>query len=129
MNSQNCKRCYINSRIRYFVYKSNVIHTVTRKPENCINALIHSRYFYSAFSSSPLLLTGAPDDSIDTVSELTCRSTTGNCERRTCPRSLYVVARVGFEPANLWTQGTKLTTEPPHLIYIIYIRVIHHAWE
>src|SRR6218665_796095 len=39
----------------------------------------HSRYFYST-SSSPLLLRGAPDYGIDTVSELTRRSATGNCE-------------------------------------------------
>ena len=25
----------------------------------------------------------------------------------------YVVARVGFEPATLWTQGTELITRPP----------------
>ena len=25
----------------------------------------------------------------------------------------YVAARVGFEPATLWTQGTEPTTEPP----------------
>jgi len=50
--------------------------------------LIHSLlYFYSA-SSSPLLLRGAPDYSIDTVSELTSQSATSNCEWRTCPRSL-----------------------------------------
>jgi len=28
----------------------------------------------------------------------------------------YVVARVGFEPATLWRQGPKLTTEPPRPI-------------
>src|SRR6218665_205076 len=28
-------------------------------------------------------------------------------------RGLYVAARVGFEPATLRTQGTKLTTDPP----------------
>ena len=39
--------------------------------------LIHSGYFCSA-SSSPLLLGGAPDYGIDTVSELTCRSATGD---------------------------------------------------
>jgi len=49
---------------------------------------IHSGYFYGA-SSSPLLLRGAPDYSIDTVSELTRQSTTGNCEWRTCPRFLH----------------------------------------
>ena len=25
----------------------------------------------------------------------------------------YMAARVGFEPATLWTQGNELTTEPP----------------
>jgi len=34
------------------------------------------------------LFRSAPDYSIDTESELTRRSTTGNCEWRTCPRSL-----------------------------------------
>jgi len=53
-----------------------------------IHSFIHSGYFYSA-SSSPLLLRGAPDYSIDTVSELTRRSATGNCEWRICPRSLH----------------------------------------
>src|SRR6218665_2492363 len=47
-------------------------------------------YYYISYgaSSSPLLLRGAPDYGIDTVSELTLRSATGNCEGRTCPRSL-----------------------------------------
>jgi len=48
----------------------------------------HSGYFYSA-SSSPLLLRGAPNYSIDTVSELLGWIATGNCEWRTCPRSLH----------------------------------------
>jgi len=34
-------------------------------------SIIYSGYFYSA-SSSPLQVRGAPDYSIDTVSELTC---------------------------------------------------------
>jgi len=42
-------------------------------------SFIHSRYFYSA-SSSSLLLRGTPDYSIDTVPELTRWSATGNCE-------------------------------------------------
>ena len=41
--------------------------------------IIHSSYFYSA-SSNALLLRGAPDYSIDTVSKLTCRSATGSYE-------------------------------------------------
>ena len=39
-------------------------------------------------TSSPLLLRGAPDYSIYTVTELTRQSTNGNCEWRTCQRSL-----------------------------------------
>ena len=50
-------------------------------------SFIHSGYFYSA-SSCALLLRGAPDYSIDTVSELTRRSATCNYEWRTCPKSL-----------------------------------------
>ena len=30
----------------------------------------------------------------------------------------YVAARVAFEPATLRTQGTELTTEPPHPTFI-----------
>ena len=56
---------------------------------------IHSRYFYSA-SSSPLLLRGAPDYSIYTMSELTRRSTTGNYEWRTCPRFLHSKTLIKF---------------------------------
>src|SRR6218665_120267 len=73
-------------------------------------SFIHSGYFYNA-SSSPLLLRGAPDYSIDTASELTRQSTTGNCERRTCP------ARVRFKPATLRTEDTKLTIKPTHQMY------------
>ena len=53
-----------------------------------ITEFIHSGYFYVA-SSSPLLLRGTPDHSTNTVLELTCQSTTGNCEWRTCPRTLH----------------------------------------
>src|SRR6218665_222247 len=44
-----------------------------------VHSLIHSGYLYSA-SSSPILLRGAPDYSIDTVSELIRRSARGNCQ-------------------------------------------------
>ena len=30
-------------------------------------------------------------------------------------QGLYVAARVEFEPANFWTQGTKPTTESPRV--------------
>jgi len=44
-----------------------------------IRSFIHSGQFYSA-SSNPLLLGGVPDYSIDTVSELTHQSATGNSQ-------------------------------------------------
>src|SRR6218665_1896261 len=46
-----------------------------------IHSFLHSGYFYSASSSPlPLLLRGTPDYCTDTVSELTRRSATDNCE-------------------------------------------------
>jgi len=50
-------------------------------------SFINSGYFSSA-SSRALLLRGAPNYIFDTLSELTRRCATGNCERRTCPKSL-----------------------------------------
>ena len=47
-----------------------------------------SNSFIPDISISPLLFRGTPDYSIDTVSELTRWRATGNCQRRTCPRSL-----------------------------------------
>ena len=61
--------------------------SVGSAPIAFIHSFIYSRYFYST-SSSPLLLRGAPDYSINIVSELTCWRTTGNCEWWTCPSSL-----------------------------------------
>ena len=55
-----------------------------------IHPLSHSGYFYSA-SSNPLLLRGAPDYSIDTVSEWTRRSARGKLGN--CPN---VATGVGF---------------------------------
>jgi len=54
-----------------------------------IHSFIHSGYFYGT-SSSPLglLLGGVTDYSFDTVSDLTHRSAKGNCEWRSCRRSL-----------------------------------------
>ena len=49
---------------------------------NYFSQFVHSGYFYCASSR------GAPYYIIDTVLELTCQSATGNCEWRTCPRSL-----------------------------------------
>src|SRR6218665_1452052 len=76
-----------------------------------IESYIHSGNFYSVFSS-PLLLRGAPDYSVDTVWELARRSATGNHESRTFPRSLSG----GFDRATFQTQGGTPTAEPPHSI-------------
>jgi len=70
-----------------------------------VTIFIHSGYFYSA-SSSPLLLRGTLDYRSDTVLELACRSTIGNCEWRTCPLSLH-----GNLDSHLWPIGRKA----PHL--------------
>jgi len=69
----------------------------------------HSEYFYSA-SSSPLLLRGTPPNySIDTVSKLHAEALQATvCDG--LAQGPYVVARVGFEPAAFWMQGTKHTT-------------------
>jgi len=63
---------------------------------------IHSGYFYSA-SSSPLLLRGTPNCSIEHAEALQATVSEG------LTQGPYVVARVGFEPATLWTQGIRLT--------------------
>jgi len=63
--------------------------------------LIHSFYFY--YSSSPLLLRGAPD-----TAQILCQSFTLKRHWSSPPSLLdqghYVVARVGFEPEILRTK-------------------------
>ena len=72
--------------IGYYAQQWPIIHHVMMLSK--CDSFIHSRYSCSA-TSSPLLLRGASDYRIDTVSKLTrSRSATGNCEWRTCPRSL-----------------------------------------
>ena len=53
-------------------FNVSVVEISSRKGQK----VIHSGYFYSASSSLLLLLRGSPVYSIDTVSELTLRSTT-----------------------------------------------------
>src|SRR6218665_657589 len=84
---------------------------------------IPSGYFYSN-SSSPLLLRGAPNYSIDTVLELTCQSATGNCERRTCPKFLHD-GWSGNRTCDPRMQGTELTTERPRPT-VLYALVSQH---
>ena len=47
--------------------------TDNKNTEQSLVRFVHSGFFYYT-SSSPLLFRGAPDYSVDTVSELTCRS-------------------------------------------------------
>src|SRR6218665_581244 len=76
-----------------------------------IQSFVLSGYYYNA-SSSPLLLRGAPDCSIDTVSEL-IREALQATASEGLAKSPYVAARVGFEPSTLRTKDAELTTEPP----------------
>jgi len=62
---------YVCTYVRMYVCMYVCMHV-------CIPSF-HFEYFYSS-SSSPLLLRGAPDYSIDTVLELTRQSATGNSE-------------------------------------------------
>jgi len=96
-----------------------------------ISFSFHSRCFYSA-SSSPLLLRGTPDYSIDTVVELTRWSATGNYEWRLA-QGPFMAARVGFEPATFQTQGTELTTNPHRPTYVcihmyMYVRLCLYSF-
>src|SRR6218665_414592 len=75
-----------------------------------IHSFIHAIYFYSA-SSSPLLLRGTPDYSIDTVSELTRRSATCNCELPKVPTRWLELESNLFR---LGSEGIPPNTEPPH---------------
>ena len=85
---------------------------------------IHSGYFYSA-SSSPLLLRGAPDYSIDSVLELTRQSIIGNCEWRTCPRSLRGswsgVRTCDLLDARHWTYQRATM---PHILVVVMLDVV-----
>jgi len=47
-------------------------------------------HFYSASHSMSQVSKALLTTAIDTVSEFTCRSATGNCKWRTYPRSLLV---------------------------------------
>ena len=82
---------------------------------------IHSGYFYGA-SSSPLLLRGDPDYSIDTVSELTRRSATVQVANTSegLAQGLYVAVTGRFGPA---ISGHKATNLPQihHVPQILYL--------
>jgi len=88
----SCYPCIFLSMLLITITLRNQWITLCSQWQHIINphhhSFIHSsRYFYSA-SSSPPLLRGALDYSIDTVSELTHQSAKGNCEWRSSTRSL-----------------------------------------
>src|SRR6218665_651415 len=91
------------------VFKYSLIHCIFILSEDTIQ-FIHSGYFYSA-SSNPLLLRGAPDYSIVTVSELKHRSATETVSEG-LSQSPYVVAGVGFKISNLRPSGCKAPNLP-----------------
>ena len=68
-------------------------------------------HFYSA-SHGMSLSEALPTIAIDTVSEFTRRSATGNWNWRTCSRSLR-----GFEPATLRSKRIDSTSAPPRLTH------------
>jgi len=70
---------------------------------------IYFGYFYSDSSSLPLL-GGAPDYSVDAVSEFHAEAPRAIASEGLA-QGPYATARVGFEPATLESQGTEL--EPP----------------
>ena len=50
---------------------------------------------------------------MDTVSEFHTEAPQATVSERLA-QGPYVAARVGFKLATIWTQGTELTTKPPH---------------
>jgi len=73
------------------------------------DSFILSGYFYST-SSSPLLLRGAPDCSIDTAR----RSATGDYKWRTCPRHLR--AGLTISHYHLWLELFIQKPLPKHIL-------------
>ena len=87
-----------------------------------LNSFIHSGNFYIA-SSSPLLLRGAPDYSIDTVLELTRQSATGNCECSSCPRSLRSSSSEirTCDPLDAKAPNLPLSHYAPSILNTVYV--------
>src|SRR6218665_2440765 len=85
------------------------------------NIFIHS--FFEAISIAPLAgryySEALPTQNGYCVG-VSRRSAIGNCELRTCPGSLYVAARAGFEPTTLRSRGFYSTKAPPHLTFVSY---------
>ena len=80
-------------------------------PESIL--FIYSGYFYSV-PSSPLLLTGASDYSIDYVSEFHAEAPQATVSERLAQSlSMYVADRARFEPTTLQSKGIDSTNAPP----------------
>jgi len=79
-------------------------------------SFIHSGYFYSA-SSSPLLLRGAPDYSIDTVLELTRWSATGIYELKDLPKAPMwrLTWNLSLRPSGRKAPNLPLSHHAPHI--------------
>jgi len=73
-------------------------------------SFIHSGYFYSA-SSNPLLLRGASNYRIDTVSEFHTEALQATANEGFA-EGQYVAARAGFKPATLKTNGAESINKP-----------------
>jgi len=59
------------------------------------------------------------------------RSVTGNCEWRTCPRSLRGCYRTGFDPMTLRTKGVESTNEqqaPQYFLFLKFIDLFIHLF-
>src|SRR6218665_1251258 len=100
------------SRFRTEVKKTKVGKSEwTQNPADpAVHSFIHSGHFYSA-PSSPLLLRGAPDYSMDTVSEIHAGQATAG---KGLAQGLYVAARAGVEPTTLRLNVIVSTKAPPH---------------
>src|SRR6218665_1349128 len=86
-----------------------------------VHSFIHSGHFYSAPSSS-LLLIGAPDYSTDTVSEFHAEA-----HRQLQIKDLPKAARVGVEPTTLRLKvivSTKAIPHPTHSYVICFVYLV-----
>jgi len=106
MNQRHVSPLYNNN---YYFRWHHVAGLLRYTSCNSPHSFIHSGYFYSA-SFNPLLLRGAPDCSIDTVSELTRRNATCIYEWRACPRS-FLTWRLQWD-SNLRPSGRTALNHP-----------------
>jgi len=102
-----------------YVYQKRIISYSSSTSQPFYLFLFYSGYFYSA-SASPLLLSGAPDTvGLRILRRSFSRCATGNCEWRTCLRSL----RGG--QSGIRTHHSS--EEPPRIIIISFISTLTSA--